>query len=158
LSGLAWGLAAPAPHPSSGKRADLALVDVSDVSNACFPRTARLLAKVQFDAAFADGRRCASRFFRASIGSPSGDSAALGLAVSRRVSKLAVQRNRLKRQVRESFRQSRPQLPFLDIVVTAKPEAVLADGEALRADLAKLWQRIAALKAPPHGGTMRGSP
>jgi ribonuclease P protein component len=122
-----------------------------------FPRTARLLAKVQFDAAFADGRRCASRFFRATVTSASGADAALGLAVSRRVSKLAVQRNRLKRQVRESFRHARQGLPALNVVVSAKPEAVAAANSALQQDLAKLWQRIAALKAPTHSGTMRGA-
>jgi ribonuclease P protein component len=130
------------------------MVAASDLS---FPRSARLLAKVQFDAAFADGRRCASRFFRASVGNPSNTGVSLGLAVSRRVSKLAVQRNRLKRSVRESFRCQRALLPALDIVISAKPEAVIAEAEALRQDLAKLWQRIAALKPSEHSGTMRGA-
>lgn len=122
-----------------------------------FPRSARLLTKVQFDAAFADGRRCASRFFRASVGQASNAEVSLGLAVSRRVSKLAVQRNRLKRCVRESFRHQRTALPALDIVITAKPEAVTVTADALRQDLATLWQRIAALKPPEHSGTMRGA-
>ncbi len=145
----------PTPDPCSrGSIQDRA---GSAESEQCFPRTARLLAKVQFDAAFADGRRCASRFFRASVADASCGEAALGLAVSRRVSKLAVQRNRLKRQVRESFRHARASLPALNIVVSAKPEAVTAASSDLQQDLSKLWQRVAALKAPAHSGTMRGA-
>lgn len=145
------------PNPASTCRGSNPDPAVNAESDQRFPRTARLLAKVQFDAAFADGRRCASRFFRASISTASGDQSALGLAVSRRVSKLAVQRNRLKRQVRESFRRERATLPPLNIVISAKTEAVAASSEALRSDLAKLWQRVAALKAPTHSGTMRGA-
>lgn len=122
-----------------------------------FPRCTRLLAKVQFDAAFADGRRCASRYFRVSLSTAPGATARLGLAVSRRVSKRAVERNRIKRCVRESFRAIRTALPAFDLVVSAKPEAATAASSQLREDLQRLWQRVAALKAVEPGGTMRGA-
>ncbi len=122
-----------------------------------FPRCVRLLAKAQFDAAFADGRRCASRYFRVSLTTAPGLSARLGLTVSRRVSKRAVERNRIKRCVRESFRHARSALPPLDLVLAAKPEAATAAGSLLRADLQQLWQRVAALKARGPTGTMRGA-
>jgi ribonuclease P protein component len=124
-----------------------------------FPRSARLLAKIQFDAAFADGRRCGSRFFRASVTDSATGTPRLGLAVSRRVSKLAVQRNRIKRCVRESFRRHGcSRLPPLDVVVTAKPEAAAAATAELAQDLLQLWRRAASLKGGEHAGTMRGAP
>ena len=43
--------------------------------------------------------------------------ARLGLVVPKRVLKRAVDRNRAKRQIRESFRLARPGLPAWDIVV-----------------------------------------
>lgn len=82
--------------------------------------------------------------------------ARLGLAVSRRVSKLAVERNRIKRVARDSFRRHRAALGAFDILLIANPPAALADNACLRADLEQLWQRIAALNAPGAAGTMHG--
>ena len=56
----------------------------------------------------------------------------------------AVRRNRLRRQVRESFRLAQHELPAVDIVVAAKFPAAGATAEALRASLATLWQRVAS--------------
>jgi len=55
-----------------------------------------------------------------------GGSARLGLAVSRRVGN-AVERNRVKRLVRETFRRRRRTLAGLDLVVTGRPAAALLD-------------------------------
>jgi ribonuclease P protein component len=118
-----------------------------------FPRTARLLVPAAFKACFGSGRRAASRFFRAHCcvsGQPR-----LGLAVARKVDRRAVGRNRIKRIARESFRLARAGLPPLDIVLLARPEAARASSAELRADLAVLWHRVAALKRPEREGTMR---
>lgn len=85
--------------------------------------------------------------------------ARLGMAVSRRVSKLAVVRNRIRRQIRESFRLHRARLPDLDILVIARTLAATQPNAALRAELLTLWQ---ALATPPlndarTAGTMRAS-
>jgi ribonuclease P protein component len=64
------------------------------------------------------------------------------MAVSRRVDKRAVQRNRLRRQIRESFRQRCGQLPVLDLVITAKPEAAQAARDQVWHDLELLWSRL----------------
>ena len=63
----------------------------------------------------------------------------IGLAVSRRVSKKAVQRNRIKRLIRESFRQRRHQLGAVDYVVIAKLGAAAQVNRTLRAELDNLW-------------------
>ena len=68
--------------------------------------------------------------------------ARLGIAVSKKVSRRAVDRNRLKRLLRESFRQSSVRVVALDIVVLAKPTSVLANRRALSTALDKRWQSL----------------
>jgi ribonuclease P protein component len=72
--------------------------------------------------------------------------ARLGLAVSKRVSKRAVERNRIKRLLRESFRRIRNQLPPLDLVIMAREQAAGVPGPELLAELDALWRRIPPLK------------
>jgi ribonuclease P protein component len=66
----------------------------------------------------------------------------LGIVVSRKVSARAVVRNRIKRQIRETFRQSQEILAGLDVVVVASPKASTAPMAALRASLQKLWEKV----------------
>jgi len=60
-----------------------------------------------------------------------------------RVSPKAVTRNRIKRQVREAFRQQQHDLSGLDLVVLAEPAAAAADNAALRAALGQQLGHIA---------------
>jgi ribonuclease P protein component len=75
-----------------------------------------------------------------------GHAARLGLAVAKKHCKLAVSRNRLKRIVRESFRQNRSLLSGLDIVVLNQPGTHKADNQALFASLAKHWNKCSAAR------------
>jgi len=111
---------------------------------AALPRSARLSGKADFDRVFAAARRKGSRFFRLVLADNVHGWARLGMAVSRRVDKRAVVRNRLRRQVRESLRAAWPGLPAIDIVVTAKPEAARADRADVWRDLVQLWPRLLA--------------
>ncbi|MEO8672266.1 MAG: ribonuclease P protein component [Tahibacter sp.] len=120
-----------------------------------FPRAARLLNAADFSALRSGSRRVASRHFHAEYRVNELNTARLGLAVSRRVSKKAVERNRIKRLARTSFRLQRITMPTLDILVIARQSAVPATGPELLNDLAMLWTKIAALKPPSLGVTMR---
>lgn len=78
------------------------------------------------------------------------------MAVSRKVSKRAVERNRIKRLVRESFRARCAQLPRLDVLVVARTSAASTDSPTLRADLDRAWQRLQSLKPSAAPGTIGG--
>ena len=67
--------------------------------------------------------------------------ARLGLAISRRAAKRAVDRNKLKRLARESFRLQE-QLPGWDFIVMAKLGAARADKTVLRASLDRHFERL----------------
>ncbi len=67
--------------------------------------------------------------------------ARLGLAISRKNCRLAVQRNRLKRVVRESFRSHKETLGGLDFVVMCQAAASRASNRKLFDSLAAHWQK-----------------
>ncbi|MCP4514913.1 MAG: ribonuclease P protein component [Delftia sp.] len=80
--------------------------------------------------------------------------ARLGLAISKRVSKRAVERNRIKRLLRESFRRVRHQLPPMDLLVMAREQAAGLPGPDLLAEIDALWRKLPALKPPGDAATM----
>lgn len=67
------------------------------------------------------------------------------MAIARKKVRRAVDRNRIKRIVRESFRHRRQQLHGLDVVVLARPDAATASNADLSKALDGLWLRIAAI-------------
>jgi ribonuclease P protein component len=122
-----------------------------------FPRRAHLRASAQFQAVFGGGSRFSGPLFRLQVLPGAGEEATvrLGMTVSKRVDKRAVARNRIRRQVRETFRTQRHLLPPGDYVFQAKPEAAQVDNPGLRQALLKLLARAATtLKAPVAPGTM----
>jgi ribonuclease P protein component len=70
------------------------------------------------------------------------DHARLGLSISGKTVGNSVQRNRVKRQVRESFRKAASTLPAVDLVVGARNGARTAHNAALRESLESLWEKI----------------
>jgi ribonuclease P protein component len=75
----------------------------------------------------------------------------LGLAISKRAAKRAVQRNRLKRIARETFR-TQSGLASMDFVVMAGPTAKDASNGALRASLEAHFARLSQRSGPPSHG------
>ena len=91
---------------------------------------------------YRDARRSAdacSRYSRATTARPI---PRLGLAIAARIIGNAVRRNRIKRLVRESFRQHQHELPAVDIVVNARSGARDADNAAIARSLEKHWRTV----------------
>jgi len=68
--------------------------------------------------------------------------ARLGLAVAKKHARLAVQRNRIKRIIRESFRKQQKAMPAVDIVVMIRPAVVKTNNQQLEASLKQLWNKL----------------
>ncbi len=67
--------------------------------------------------------------------------ARLGLAISKKHCRKATGRNRIKRIIRESFRQQQALLAGLDVVVMNRPVATVATSREISDSLDKHWQR-----------------
>jgi ribonuclease P protein component len=78
----------------------------------------------------------------------------LGLAVSRKVDRRAVGRNRIKRLLRDEFRHLRTRLPAGAYVIVARAGAAKLDAAQLRTVFCSLLQRSGALPPPLAPGTM----
>jgi ribonuclease P protein component len=63
----------------------------------------------------------------------------LGLAISRKVARTAVARNRIKRVIRESYRHWQQRLGALDIVVLGRSGIAGRSRKDLNAAVEKLW-------------------
>lgn len=68
--------------------------------------------------------------------------ARLGLVISGRCARRAVDRHRLKRLVRESFRLHQGRLAGLDVVVIGKPGLAQRSNQEVFASLERHWRRL----------------
>jgi ribonuclease P protein component len=76
----------------------------------------------------------------------------LGLVIGKKSVKLSVERNRLKRLIRDSFRLNQELLAGMDIVVVARKGLGDLDNPELHLQFGKLWKRLAKQRsdtAPP---------
>jgi ribonuclease P protein component len=121
------------------------------------PRQARVRARTEFDQVFQNGRRTASPLMTLHW-QRTAPQPRLGLAVSRKVDKRAIARNRIKRVLRETFRALRGHLPDGAYVLVARPAAARQHNKALAADLVDVLRRAGALPATAVDGTMPGAP
>ena len=112
-----------------------------------------------------DKRLLTSRQFAAVFDSPTGkapgksvlllarenglDHPRLGLVIGKKSVKLAVERNRLKRVIRDSFRLHQEMLAGLDIVMVARKGLGDLDNPELHQQFVKLWKRLARHRPRP---------
>jgi len=144
--------AAPRAGPASSRNSRVPL-------GLGYPRTASLRQPADFIALRRQGKRIAGKYFQAQYRIDDAIPAArLGMAVSRRVSKRAVVRNRIRRTIRESFRLHRPLLPHCDVLLIANTIAAQQTNKALRDDIEAMWSRLAALNNREAAGTMPAHP
>ena len=80
----------------------------------------------------------------------------LGMVIGKKSVKLSVERNRLKRQIRESFRHNLELLAGWDIVIVAKRGLGDLENEELKQQFGKLWKRLARSRPRPESPTEPG--
>jgi len=112
-----------------------------------FPPSCRLRKPREFKLVYASGRRLGTEFFTLSAQPSASGGARLGMSVAVRTMGSAVERNRVRRLIRESFRLQRYRLPALDLVVGVRSTVRAADPAQLRASLEQLWQKLAVQSA-----------
>jgi ribonuclease P protein component len=70
--------------------------------------------------------------------------ARLGLAISRKVARTAVARNRIKRVSRESFRHRQYELGALDVVILGRNDVTIQSNRVLGTAMDNLWTQLIA--------------
>lgn len=89
-----------------------------------FPRSRRLQKQYEFKRIYEAGRREANRYFTVYTCSTEGRRGKVGIVAGKRLGK-AVQRNKIRRALREIVRQNqRDILERTDLIIIAKPPAL----------------------------------
>jgi ribonuclease P protein component len=109
------------------------------------PRRSRLTAQAHFRSVFQQPVVSTDAWFKVLARRTELPHSRLGLAVSRQVDRRAVERNRIKRIVRDSFRRhyvnGRDRHPA-DFVVLPRRAAISISNQQLRERLSRHWARI----------------
>ena len=85
-----------------------------------FPKNRRLVCSTEYQSVIAHDCRSKDALFVVYAHNNGGQLNRLGVTVSRRVAPRAVERNRIKRAIRESFRHQQKTLAGFDIVAIAR--------------------------------------
>jgi ribonuclease P protein component len=138
---------------------------ITPTRQAAFPACARLVKSSEFKRVFKKPMVSADRCFKVLARINESNGPRLGMAVSRQIERSAVGRNRIKRVVRESFRQFFPDAisqamdgstacattrgqridgnpPGIDIVILPRREAATLSNRQLFHSLEAHWSRI----------------
>ncbi|NVJ66041.1 MAG: ribonuclease P protein component [Gammaproteobacteria bacterium] len=111
-------------------------------SNERFPATYRLLTAKQYKQVFTNPVKATSKDFTLLACQNNLDYPRLGIIVAKKNVRLAVDRNRLKRLIRESFRTHNQALPAIDCVILARRASSEQPNQVLFGQLAGLWKKI----------------
>jgi len=101
----------------------------------------RLLNAADYGRVFKKATRSRDKWFTVLCRDNRKDVARLGLAISKKNCRQASGRNRIKRVVRESFRQHQVELAGLDIVVLNQPACRAASNQSLFDSLERHWEK-----------------
>lgn len=133
----------PACLPDRGDLIETAGSTPETISTGRFTRSARLLSPAEFKRVFSRARKYGLSHLTILVRANDLGYPRLGLAISRKHVKRAVGRNRIKRQIRESFRLHQDILGGCDVVVLGKPGVDKLDRRTLRALIDPSWQELA---------------
>ena len=119
-----------------------------------FTKNNRLLDAAAFGRVFDRATRSRDKLFTVLCRRNNQNIARLGLAISKKNCRHATARNRIKRIIRESFRQHQVLLSGLDVVVINQPAATSATNQQISDSLESHWTRCskARSRAPRTDG------
>jgi ribonuclease P protein component len=117
-------------------------------ADARFAPDARLRRPGDYSRVFANPRKSADALFTVLARPRPVGGARLGLAISKKNLRRAVDRSRIKRLVRESFRRHRSGLGGLDVVVLARRGVSEHSNTEIFASLDRHWRRLARTSGP----------
>lgn len=107
-----------------------------------FARYQRLTQAIQFKRVFANACKKADQHFTLLFRTNEEKQARLGMVVAKRHIKHAVKRNRVKRLIRECFRQHTIKQKPVDIVILLRRDVTGLNNQKIRASLNKLFDDI----------------
>ena len=108
-----------------------------------FARHQRMLKPAEFKHVFARPVRFSNHTMTLLARENKLNHARLGLAISKKQLRRAVDRNRIKRLVRESFRQNQQQFEGMDCVVMVRSSISALSNAAIFETLEQHWNRLA---------------
>lgn len=116
--------------------------DSSQSNTACFslPKIKRIAKSADFRQVYQSNYWGGTKLF--SFNAQPSSYNRFGVTVSKKVSKLAVTRNRIRRLAKEFYRHNNNQLDSTDLVLTAKLAAGHASNVEIQADLNELWLKV----------------
>jgi len=114
---------------------------MSDSTNQ-FTRQQRLLKAKEYEYVFARPCKLTDRYLTILVRDNGRVIGRLGLAVAKKRVALAVDRNRIKRLVRESFRQHQSSLAGWDCVILVKDGIAKVSNRIILNSLIKHWQKL----------------
>ena len=107
-----------------------------------FLKTQRVLTNRDYREIYASSQRGGSALFNYHVQVYPQQPPRIGITVSKKVSNKAVDRNRIKRQVKEFYRLRQNQLKIGSIVITAKPASQNASDSERYSSLEQVWEKI----------------
>ncbi len=105
-----------------------------------FKKKQRLLKKIDYDRVFQKAKKMVTTEFIILYRENDVGCARLGLALSKKMIAKSHDRNRIKRVLRESFRQK--QLPLVDLIFLARQGLAKQSNANISANLSKVWEKI----------------
>jgi len=109
-----------------------------------FPRSHRLVNKAEYKSLFDKSNKVSQRCLLILFKPNQKSHARLGLVIGKRAVNSAVIRNRIKRILRESFRQNQEKLKGLDIIIIARQQCDKLSKQKLREGIDQLWEKLLA--------------
>ncbi len=109
-----------------------------------FQRGLRLLTAGDYERVFQHPQKSSGKALTVLARQSGREVARLGLAIPRKHIRRAVERNRVKRLIRESFRRHQHLLRGLDVVVIGRSDLVKKNTQGVFECLENHWQRVSA--------------